>query len=119
MLRFRLAVEHFSGELRDAIRQDFSAKVWLSNLVASFAYLARSCQPEPARERFTPNLSYAMTTVGAALPRLLRCLARPGATLRQLLKLISSALEAPRPDRSFPRNRQPVKPARLRAYKPV
>ena len=119
VLKCRLAVEHFSGELPDSIRQDFNAKVWLSNLVATFAYLARACLPEQTRERFTPNVSYAITAVRAALPRLLLCLSRPGATLRQLLKLISSTLEAQRPDRSFPRNRQLVKPTRYRAYKPV
>jgi hypothetical protein len=91
----------------------------LSNLVATFAYLARAGLPEPTRERFAPNLSYAITAVRAALPRLLLCLTRPGATLRQLLELISSTLEAQRPDRSFPRNRQLVKPTRYRAYKPA
>ena len=119
MLKCRLAVEHFSGELPESILQDFHAKVWLSNLVATFAYLARLSLPVSKRARFAPNLSYAITAVRAVLPRLFLCLSRPGTALRQLLRLIAHTLEWQRPHRSFPRNRQVVKPNRHRAYKPV
>lgn len=119
VLKCRLAVEHFSGELPESIRQDFHAKVWLNNLVATFVYLARLALPEPKRNRFAPNLSYAISAVRAMLPCLLLGGIKLDATLRQLLKLIASTLEWVRPDRSFPRLRQAVKPTRYRAYKPV
>lgn len=119
LLKCRLAVEHFSGELPESIRQDFLAKVWLGNLVATFAYLAHASLPPEKQQRFTPNLTYAIAAVRAALPRLLMGIANPMACLRQLFALIARTLEWRRPDRSFPRNRQVVKPTRHRAYKPV
>lgn len=119
VLKCRLAVEHFSGELPLSIRQDFLAKVWLSNLVATFAYLAHEGLPPEKQGRFLPNLTYAITAVKAALPRLVLRLANPLRTLRELLTLIAKTLEWQRPERSFPRTRQLVRPARHRAYKPV
>lgn len=119
LLKCRLAVEHFSGELPESIRQDFLAKVWLGNLVATFAYLAHASLPPGRQQRFMPNLTYAIAAVRAALPRLLLGVANPTTCLRQLFTLIARTLEWRRPDRSFPRNRQVVKPTRHRAYKPI
>lgn len=119
VLKCRLAVEHFSGELPISIRQDFLAKVWLGNLVATFAYLAHETLPPETQRRFLPNLTYAITTVKAILPRLVLGLSPPAKVLRELLALIARTLEWRRPKRSFPRNRQVVKPTRHRAYKPV
>lgn len=119
VLKCRLAVEHFSGELPESILQDFHAKVWLSNLVATLSYLARLSLPDSKRDRFIPNMSYAISAIRAVLPRLLLSLSKPGATLRALLKIIANTLEWQRPGRSFPRNRQVVKPTRHRAYKPI
>lgn len=119
VLKCRLAVEHFSGELPASIRQDFLAKVWLGNLVATFAYLAKAALPAEKQARFTPNLSYAIAAVRAALPRLLLRIANFTAGVRHLLDLISQTLEWRRPNRSFPRTRQAVKPTRHRAYKPI
>jgi hypothetical protein len=118
-LKCRLAVEHFSGELPESIRQDFLAKVWLGNLVATFAYLAHAALPETKRRHYIPNLSYAIAAVRAALPRLLLFLRNPTAILRRVLDLIARTLEWRRPQRTFPRTRQVVKPTRHRAYKPV
>lgn len=120
VLKCRLAVEHFSGELPESVRQDFLAKVWLGNLVASFAYLANTTlQDGDKRSRFLPNLSYAISAVRATLPRLLQDARNPVNLLRDLLNLIARTLEWARPHRSFPRTRQAVKPTRHRAYKPV
>ncbi|MBK7898056.1 MAG: transposase [Betaproteobacteria bacterium] len=82
VLKCRLAVEHFSGELPISIRQDFLAKVWLGNLVATFAYLAHAALPPEKQGRFSPNLTYAITAVRAILPRLLLRLAHPDRALR-------------------------------------
>jgi hypothetical protein len=71
VLKCRLAVEHFSGELPASIRQDFLAKVWLGNLVATFAYLAEQSLPPRLKGRFVPNLTYAISAVRAILPRLM------------------------------------------------
>ncbi len=119
VLKCRLAVEHFSGVLPASIRQDFLAKAWLGNLVASFAYLAERSLPPRLKGRFLPNLTYAISAVRAILPRLMLGGANPARALRNLLKLIAHTLEWRRPDRSFPRTRQLAKPARHRAYKPV
>lgn len=119
VLKCRLGVEHFSGELPESIRQDFLAKVWLGNLVATFAYLAKTSLPTEKQARFTPNLSYAIAAVRAALPRLLLRRANFTVCLRDLLALITQTLEWRRQNRSFPRSRQAVKPTRHRAYKPV
>lgn len=119
VLKCRLAVEHFSGELPVAIEQDFLAKVWLGNLVASFAYQAHAQLPPDKQKRFLPNLTYAISTIRAALPRLVLLLTNPNKLLRHLLTLISKTLEWQRTDRSYVRTRQAVKPTRHRAYKPA
>ena len=119
VLKCRLAVEHFSGELPLSIRQDFLAKVWLGNLVATFAYQAQETLPSEIKRRFLPNLTYAISAVRAILPRLILRLSHPTKTLRDLLRLIARTLEWHRPNRSYPRNRQVVKPTRHRAYKPI
>jgi hypothetical protein len=119
VLKCRLAVEHFSGELPESIRQDFLAKVWLGNLVATFAYLAKASLSPEKQSRFAPNQSYAIAAVRTALPRLLLRMSSFAACIRDLLAIISKTLEWRRPDRRFPRARQLVKPTRHRAYKPV
>lgn len=119
VLKCRLAVEHFSGESPLAIRQDFLAKVWLGNLVATFAYLAKQALPPRSQERFQPNLTYAISAVQSQLPRLILGIANPAKALRNLINLIAKTRERQRPDRSFPRVRQLLKPTRHRAYKPV
>jgi hypothetical protein len=117
-LKCRLAMEHFSGESVAAVRQDFLAKVWLENVTVSLAYLARERLPIGKRDEFKPNLVYAVSALSSKLPMwLLR-----GVTSRDvggLLRLIAATLEWIRPDRSYPRSRQVVKPVRYRAYKPV
>lgn len=119
VLKCRLAVEHFSGELPLSIRQDFLAKVWLSNLVATFAYLAHASMPPEKQGHYLPNLTYAITALKAILPRLILCTTNPARKIRELLTLIANTVEKRRPKRSFERTRQLVKPARHRAYKPV
>lgn len=117
LLKCRLAIEHFSGELPEAIRQDFHAKVWLGNLAASFAFVARERLPADKRTNFTPNLTYALSAIRASLPRLMLQARTRVRSVDTLLALIASTLEWVRPDRHFPRPRQAVKPTRHRAYK--
>jgi len=119
LLKCRLAVEHFSGESPEAVRQDFLAKVWLGNLAASFAYFARTALPESRKAHFKPNLTYAASALKAKLPGWLLNLAFDAQGIQALLQLIARSLEWIRPGRSAPRPRQGVKPVRHRAYKPV
>lgn len=119
LLKCRLAVEHFSGELPDSVRQDFLAKVWLGNLTATFAYLARASLPTEKQEHCLPNLTYAVAALRASLPRLMTNLRNRVRMIKDLIKLVADTLEWLRPDRSFPRDRQTVKPIRYRAYKAV
>jgi hypothetical protein len=119
LLKCRLAVEHFSGELPDCVRQDFLAKVWLGNLTATFAYLAHASLDTAKRAHFVPNLTYAVAAIRAALPRLLLRVKGRIRMLKAILDLAASTLEWLRPDRHYPRDRQAVKPIRYRAYKPI
>ncbi len=124
VLESACATRWMSGCLRDApgacAWESFrAAPARISGNVAASPIVLLFCGETSGSVPYFSNLSYAITAVRTALPRLLLCLARPGATLRQLLKLISTTMEVRRPDRSFPRNRQLVKPTRHRAYKPV
>jgi hypothetical protein len=119
LLKCRLAVEHFSGELPDSVHQDFLAKVWLGNLTATFAYLARASLSTEKKEQFLPNLTYAVAALRASLPRLMTIARDRIRTVKKLLKLIANTLEWLRPDRHYPRERQAVKPTRHRAYKAI
>ncbi len=118
-LKCRLAVEHFSGELPVSLKQDFLAKIWLANLNASLAYLAHQSLPKDLQSSAIPNLTYAVAALRCVLPRLMTGLASLSATLRRLMKLLTQTLERLRPGRSFPRNRQVVKPTKHRAYKTI
>jgi hypothetical protein len=119
LLKCRLAVEHFSGELPDSVRQDFLAKVWLANLTATFAYLARASLPTGKQVHFLPNLTYAVAALRASLPRLMLKVRDRIRVVKDILRLVANTLEWVRPDRHFPRERQAVKPIRYRAYKAI
>jgi hypothetical protein len=119
LLKCRLAIEHFSGESPEAVRQDFLAKVWLGNLTTSFAYFARAALPAPLNVRFKPNLTYAASALKAKLPSWMLKLAFDIKGFQDLIQLIARTLEWIRPGRSAPRPRQVVKLVRHRAYKPV
>lgn len=119
LLKCRLAVEHFSGELPESVRQDFLAKVWLGNLTATFAYLARATLDTDKQRHFTPNLTYTVAALRAVLPRLMLNSAKVRTVLRQLIDLVARTLEWVRPNRHFTRTRQAVKPTRHRAYKAI
>lgn len=115
LLKCRLAVEHFSGELPESIEQDFLAKIWLSNLTATMSGLARASGELVAET--IPNLTYAISALRAVLPRLML---QPRAASRLVIAtglLIARTVEIVRPGRSFPRTRQKVKPVKSRAYK--
>jgi len=119
LLKCRLAIEHFSGELPDSVHQDFLAKVWLGNLTASLAFLARNSLPQAMRSDWVPNLTYAVAAVRAALPALLVHSLKRRSSIKKLLALIAKTIERVRPDRHFPRDRQVVNPVKHRAYKAI
>lgn len=119
LLKCRLAIEHFSGELPDAVRQDFLAKVWLGNLTATFAYLARATLEATKKARFIPNLTYAVAAIRAVLPRMMRPTPDGSSMISEIINLLANTLEWVRPDRHYPRQRQAVKPIRHRAYKAI
>jgi len=110
VLNCRLAVAHFSGGLPLSIRPNFLARVWLRNLLATFAYLARERVSSETRRLFLPNPTCAMIAVKVILPRLVPGLSHPANALGELHTLIARTLEWRRPGRGFPRNRQAVTP---------
>ncbi|MBL8471598.1 MAG: IS4 family transposase [Rhodocyclaceae bacterium] len=116
-LKCRLAVEHFSGDYPEAIRQDFHAKVLASNITSSLAYFANQRANELSRKPVVVNLTYALSATRAVLPQLLakkRALVR---NVERLIQLMAAVVEKIRPGRHFDRPRQAVKPTRHRAYK--
>ena len=115
LLKCRLAVEHFSGELPDSIEQDFLAKVWLGNLATSMAALADTARNTV--HACIPNLTYALSALRSVLPQLLLKPRKRKSLIHRTLGLIHQTLEIQRPERSFPRTRQKVKPVKFRAYK--
>jgi hypothetical protein len=58
LLKQRLLVEQFTGELPESIRQDFHAKVFTANLAAALAAAAHESLPEAKAQRYQPNFAY-------------------------------------------------------------
>lgn len=118
-MKCRLAVEFFSGELPESVRQDFLAKVWLGNLTATFVYFASATLDADKQRHFTPNLTYTVSALRAVLPRLMLTTAKARTVLHQLIDMVARTLEWVRPNRHFTRTRQAVTPNRHRAYKAI
>jgi hypothetical protein len=57
LLKQRLLVEQFTGELPESIRQDFHAKVFTANLAAALAAVANESLPEAKAQRYPPNFA--------------------------------------------------------------
>lgn len=116
LLKHRLMLEQFSGELPESIRQDFHAKVFTANLAESFARSAYGSLPEAKAARYYPNVTYILNSLK---PRLFCWLIQrvPPGTVLELLVLYANTLELRRPGRTAPRPSAHVKPKPRRQYK--
>ena len=116
------AIENFSGPSVLAIRQDIHAKILAMNLTA----MVRNVAQLLAKRRFAPRKYDHQVRACSALSAMKHNLVRlvfsdpkeRRGLLEDLAQSLSSAVEAVRPDRSFPRNNPgKLKPGFHPAYK--
>lgn len=116
VLKHRLLIEQFTGELPEAIRQDFHAKIFTANLAEALAYSVHDTLPEEKATRYRPNLTYVLARLRLRLFGWLLKRASPDQILA-LLTLIGQTLELKRPGRSAKRPKSPPNPKPRRQYK--
>jgi hypothetical protein len=116
LLKQRLLVEQFTGELPESIRQDFHAKVFTANLAAALAAVAHESLPEAKAQRYQPNFAYILENLRNRLFGWLlgQCNAHD---ILDLLGLFAETLEQKRPGRKAPRPSNHASPKPRRAYK--
>ena len=118
VLKHRLYVEQFSGELPESIRQDFHAKVFTANLAEALSRTAYESLPEAKAAHYRPNLSYILQTLRTRI----FCWLIQRVSAEQILVLIelyAKTLERKRPDRSSPRPPHRINPKPRRQYKRI
>lgn len=116
LLKHRLMVEQFSGELPEAIRQDFHAKVFTANLAQVLATSAHDRLPEEQKARYFPNVAYILDSLKNRLFGWMIQRVPPDEVLT-LLELYANTLERKRPGRSAPRPKARLSPKPRRQYK--
>ena len=116
VLKHRLCVEQFSGELPESIRQDFYAKVFTANLAEALSRTAYESLPETKATRYRPNLTYILYTLRTRLFCWLIQRVSPEQILT-LIELYANTLERKRPARSCPRPPHRTNPKPRRQYK--
>jgi hypothetical protein len=116
VLKHRLNIEQFSGELPESIRQDFHAKVLTANLAHIMACTGQEVLPEAKRGRYQVNLAY---TLSMLRPRLFAWLLNPlkPNEVLTLLDLIGQTLELKRPGRKANRPKSRLNPKPRQQYK--
>lgn len=116
LLKHRLHLEQFTGELPESIRQDFHAKVFTANLAQALARATHEALPADQAQRYRPNLTHLLQ---ALKPRLFAWLIQRVAPeqVLTLLELAGNTLELRRPGRAAPRPRHRVNPRPRRQYK--
>ncbi len=116
VLKERLHVEQFSGELPESIRQDFHAKLLTANIAAVLTGAAHASLPEDLAQCSRPNLTYALHQLRLRLGLWLLKRLAPEQVLA-CLALFAQTREWYRPGRTAPRPSSPCKPKPRRAYK--
>jgi hypothetical protein len=116
VLKHRLHLEQFSGELPESIRQDFHAKVFTANLAEALARSAYDTLPEDKAARYYPNLAYILNSIKTRLFCWLIQRVSPDQVLT-LIELYARTLECKRPDRKAPRLKSRLNPKPRRQYK--
>jgi hypothetical protein len=116
LLKHRLYLEQFSGELPESIRQDFHAKVFTANLAEALAREAYETLPEHKAARYYPNVTYILNSLGKYLFGWFVQHA-PAELIRSLITLYANTLELQRPGRTSPRPKSRLNPKPRRQYK--
>ena len=116
LVKHRLNIEQFSGELPGSIRQDFHAKLLTANLAWALAHSARETLPPAKATRYQPNLAYVLARLRLRLFVWLLNRASPDDVLA-ILTLAGKTLELKRPGRSAKRPKSRPNPKPRRQYK--
>jgi hypothetical protein len=116
LLKQKLLMEQFTGELPESIRQDFHAKVFTANLAAALAAAAQESLPEAKAQRYQPNFAYILENLRNRLFRWVLG-GLDAEEVLDLLTLFATTLELKRPSRKAPRPPNHASPKPRRAYK--
>jgi len=116
LVKHRLNIEQFSGELPGSVRQDFHAKLLTASLAWALAHSARETLPPAKAARYQPNLAYALARLRLRLFVWLLNRASPDDVLA-ILTLAGKTLELKRPGRSAKRPKSRPNPKPRRQYK--
>ena len=113
VIKHRLYLEQFTGDLPESIRQDVHAKIFTANLAEALAREAYDTLPDDKAARYYPNVTYILNSLKT---RLFSWLIQrvPHEQVLELIALYAKTLERKRPDRkaSRPKNRISPKPRR-------
>ena len=116
LLKHRLYLEQFSGELPESIRQDFHAKIFTANLAEALARSTYETLREDKASRYFPNVTYILNTLKPRLFSWLIQRVSPEQVLT-LIELYAKTLELKRPDRKASRPKSRLSPKPRRQYK--
>jgi len=116
VLKHRLYIEQFSGELPESIHQDFHAKVFTANLAEALARSAYDTLPEDKAARYYPNVTYILNSLKTRLFSWLIQRVSSDQVLT-LIELYAKTLELKRPDRKAPRPKSRLNLKPRRQYK--
>lgn len=116
VLKHRLYLEQFTGELPESIRQDIHAKIFTANLAEALAREAYDSLPEDKAARYFPNVSYILQSLKTRL--FVWLIQRvPHAQVLELIALYARTLERKRPNRKAPRPKNRITPKPRRQYR--
>lgn len=116
VLKHRLYLEQFTGELPESIRQDIHAKIFTANLAQALAREAYDTLGDEKAARYYPNVTYILNSLKTQLFAWL--IQRvPHDQVLELIALYARTLERKRPDRKAPRPKNQFTPKPRRQYR--
>lgn len=116
VLKHRLYLEQFTGELPESIRQDVHAKIFTANLAEALAREAYDTLPDNKAARYYPNVTYILNSLKTKLFSWL--IQRvPHDQVLELIALYARTLERKRPDRKASRLKNRISPKPRRQYR--
>ena len=120
-MKCRVEIENFSGKSVESVYQDFHAKVFTSNLIASLVHPTQQVIQETYSNRMHPyqiNLAQTISTMKDTVV-LLFTRANVSELISSLLKLFIEAVEPIREGRKYPRKKGVKLQGFYRCYKPA
>lgn len=116
VLKHRLYLEQFTGELPESIRQDIHAKIFTANLAEALAREAYDLLPDEKAAHYYPNVTYILNSLKT---RLFGWLIQrvPHDQVVSLIELYAKTLERQRPGRKAPRPKNRLSPKPKRQYR--